>query len=207
MKHVRWLAVAGLVAALLLAGCGSQAQDEDDVQIIEDEKEQVYILPDGTVVHGEEASWLQNVVAQLYPADGFKPTNVEEIRRLLGEHFVQPTLPSRFRLVGYASNGNDLARVVSTYWAAPSSKEWIVLSIQNTGTNVRYVGEPLCDEELLERPGTKVSDLYPWASQICVADVDIPGWRAHLWMVNVKASDASMITESLGQAFTALAKQ
>lgn len=207
MKKAARRTFAAVLAVFLLAGCGPQAQDDDDVQIIEDEKEQVYIFPDGTMVRGEEASWLKNAVSQLYPGEGVTPSNEEDAHRLLGEYFVQPTLPSRFRLVGYASSENESVRVVSTYWAAPSSKEWIVLSIRNTGSNVLFAEEPLCDDELLEGPGTKVSDLYPWASQICVADVDIPGWRAHLWMLNVSTDDASIITASLGKVFTALAKQ
>jgi len=193
------LAAIGLVLALALTGCGPQQPEED-----QQAEEEVYIFPDGTTVTGEAAAWLREVAAKLYPTDGFEPGDEQDARRLLGEHFVQPNVPPRFHLVGYAYSEDEQNRVVKTYWAAPESKEWLEVAIRNKPTDIKHFGRVLCDN------GTEgddsISDLYPWATHRCMADVEIPGWLVHLWMLNVPENDADAIAASVRDKLFAMAQ-
>ncbi|PZN08768.1 MAG: hypothetical protein DIU69_09585 [Bacillota bacterium] len=200
-KRLLGLVAAGLAVALVLAGCGARSED-DTSRENRDDSEEVYIFPDGTTVTGEAAAWLREATAKLYPTDGYKPVDEQEAHRLLGEHFVQPNVPPRFRLVGYAHTEDEQVRIVKTYWAAPESKEWLEVALQNKPTDIRYFGKPLCDDGT-EGDG-KISDIYPWASHRCMAEVEIPGWYAHLWMLNVPENDAAAIATSVRDKLFAL---
>lgn len=201
-KRLLGLVAAGLALALVLAGCGPQAKDEDDVQVIEDDDEQVYIFPDGTQVGGEEARWMKQTLARLYPPErmnGRRMVNEEAVRSALGEQFVQfthPATPSRFHFVGYTLaeiNGNVS---VSAYWASPESKEWIAINVQKMDGQTQHFTSPIC-EDWSESEGSKAIDVPPGGNYGCFAEVIVPGWYVHLWMKNVPETDAISIASSV----------
>ena len=205
MKKAVRRTLAAVLAVFLLAGCGPQAQDEDNVQIIEDEKEQVYIFPDGTIARGGDAEWMKEAVARLYPTENFRSVSAEEAQHILGTTIVLPDLPGRFHLVGFASGGSNEAASVKTYWAAPESKEWLEVAIRRTDTNMKHFETPWCDEGT-EVEGKKISDVFPWARQRCTSTIEIPGWYVHLWMLNVPGDDARHIATSIYDKLLALAE-
>ena len=202
MKQARRLAVAGLVATLLLAGCGPQAQGENDAQIIENEQETVYIFPDGTQVRGEEARWMKQTLARLYPPErmnGRRMVNEEAVRSALGEQVVQfthPATPSRFHFVGYTLAEINGIVSVSAYWGSPASKEWIAINVQKMDGQTQHFTSPIC-EDWSESEGSKAIDVPPGGNYGCFAEVIVPGWYVHLWMKNVPETDAISIASSV----------
>lgn len=201
MKPAFRRAAAGLVVVLLLAGCGPQAQDEDNLRINndEDEEEQVYIFPDGTVVHGDESKWVKDVEAFLSrwikepvwsPVESSKGirSKVEAGMAKISDGFIY--------LGTWLTSRPDEQK---TIWLNPDSRQLLQLttwqeSSPSAPTNTTP-SKPICsqgDEALKFVP-----DMPEWIQTVCTSDFTHDGMRVQLFVVNVSETDTSKITNRI----------
>ncbi|HEY8425535.1 MAG TPA: hypothetical protein VIK73_05925 [Limnochordales bacterium] len=200
---------AGLALALVLAGCGPQAQDEDDVQIIEDEKEQVYIFPDGTEVTGEAAAWLHSLefpeafwdlrhehMSQDF--DAFKEW-VGDIR------WVPSELPDDFRFLGVVASGPGYGpHQRQIVLAAPERRELFIADITKFGPSGTKVipGETPADYRCVYEyppgdPSAAPLSTFNGLSHYCQAVWGLPGDVLLSWhLINTPEDEARRILHS-----------
>jgi len=168
MKPAFRRAAAGLVVVLLLAGCGPQAQDEDDVQIIEDDKEQVYIFPDGTEVVGAQAEWTEQVVRRFASS----PTIWKETQVKTDGFLQYVSIPKGFHLAKALTNGE----VTRAIYVNPE-KQWLfLLNAWHPGTPGRgWTITPHCVKE------TEAGQpLQPILDHLCRGEYLVDGWKIQL---------------------------
>ncbi|EKP94047.1 hypothetical protein [Thermaerobacter subterraneus] len=172
MNRVRRLpfALTGVITAVavfLVAGCGPQAQDTEDVQIVEDEKDQVYIFPDGTQVVGTQAEWIKEVV-QFFASS---PTTWEEVdvkEKEIG-FLKYVSVPSGFRLAKAITNG----QVTRAIYVNPEQQWLFLLNAWQPGYPGRgWTLTPHCVTET--EAGTP---LQPLLDHLCRGEYLIDGWK------------------------------
>ena len=175
MKKAARRTLAAVLAVFLLAGCGPQAQDDDDVQIIEDEKEQVYIFPDGTKIRGQAGEWTLQAVRDIMaqePEHLWEPASVQEIKDELAypEHDASiPTprhLPQGFHLTAGFIDAHPTVQAARVIWVSPHSKEAVVadVTIEPDATDQDdpfWPFAPLCSEQRHENDPV-------WARTRCI---------------------------------------
>lgn len=216
MKPVFRRAAAGLVAVLLLAGCGPKAQDDDDVQIIEDEKEQVYILPDGTTVRGGRAAWVRDVKDRLKlgQVDKFMITP-DMISNVFGDAFIVPDVPDRFHFLGYTMTANKAAnfRMARATWVDPDMREVIFVETSGAFTDptndVFVIQEPWCyvpqDQVVKDANGhvITVERKIPWAELTCSASIAYHGVAIAVKSINVPEAEVETLWRSFVESTSA----
>ena len=211
MNRVRWPAfgLAGVVAAValfLLAGCGPQAQDTEDVQVIEDEEEQVYIFPDGTVVRGEAAAWLRSLEFPEAFWDLRHESQNQDFDAFVDWAGDIPWIPTKlsgeFHFLSIVASGPNYGphqrRIV---FAAPERRELFVADIAKvgpSGTKVIASEHPVeyqcVDDYPPGDPGAAPLSTFNGLAHYCQATWGLPGDVLLTWiLINTPKDEARNI--------------